>query len=520
MIKTIRNQSPILLAIVLGLISLGLLLFYNLPNLEHMRAGSVGKLGGDSVSREDFRTAQEGTVLMLRLQRGNLPGGAETSRMVNVMAWQKLVILQAAREMNIRVGDDQVAATIQNIFRDKDGKYDPARYDAFLHNFLAAQNVSEDRFDELVREELLTDKVSASVAAPAQVAPAEIDRLLGLRLGPVKATLLRFRAADYAAAAAPTADDVQKAYDAASGNPAYSTPERRVVSWVPFLLSPADEKLDAKAKADAKRKLGAAAQDFAVAALDQAKDDNKEALKAFASLAASKGLAASVTAPFSAGEPPAGLPPSPAFNHAAFELRADVPVSDPVETEHGYYVLQLGPVTPSALRPLAEVRAQVESDLRARQAATKAREAGAAFGAAFKEALAAKPALPFPAAVQDAAAKASLKPGAYAVQSVPAFVPLQAMQANLPDARYLVPLSFSLQPGQASDFVPVEDGGLIVFVEKRDPPAAGEAAAARPQVQSQILDQRRENLLNDWFAARMRQPGFEAPAFLKGGSDE
>src|ERR1700761_6495740 len=91
MIKTIRSQSPILLAIVLGLISFGLLVFYNLPSLEHLHEGSVGKIGGEAVSREDFRAAQEGTILMLRLQRGgDLPGGAETSRMVDVMTWQKL----------------------------------------------------------------------------------------------------------------------------------------------------------------------------------------------------------------------------------------------------------------------------------------------------------------------------------------------------------------------------------------------------------------------------------------------
>jgi peptidyl-prolyl cis-trans isomerase D len=514
MIKTIRSQSPILLAIVLGLISLGLLVFYNLPNVEHLREGSVGKIAGEAVSRDDFRAAQDGTALMLRLQRGNLPGGADTSRMVNAMAWQKLVLLQAARGMSLRVGDDQVVATIQNIFRDKDGKYDAARYDAFVKSFLASQNVTEDRFAELIREELLTDKVDAAVAASAQVAPAEVDQVVSLRLGSAKTTLIRFRAADYASAVAPSAADVEKAYQADAENPAYRTPERRVVSWVPFLLSPADEKLDAKAKADAKHKLGTAAQDFAITALDQAKDDSK----AFAALATAKGLSAQTTAPFAATEPPSGVPPSPAFNRAAFGLQSDVPVSDPVETDHGYYVLQLGPITASASRPLAEVRTQVEADLRARQAAMKAREAGDVFGKAFQAALGAGK--PLPAAVQDAAAKAALKPNAYAVQSVPAFVPLQAMQANVPDASYLVPLSFSLQPGQASAFVPTDDGGLIVFLEKRDPAPPAEVATAQVQVRTQLLNRRRENLLNDWFAARMRQPGFEEPAFLKSGSEE
>ena len=53
----------------------------------------------------------------------------------------------------------------------------------------------------------------------------------------------------------------------------------------------------------------------------------------------------------------------PAVVEAAFRLTAEAPVGGPVEAEHRFYVLRLLERLPASIRPLAEVRAEIERRL-------------------------------------------------------------------------------------------------------------------------------------------------------------
>ena len=78
-----------------------------------------------------------------------------------------------------------------------------------------------------------------------------------------------------------------------------------------------------------------------------------------------------------ADTPPAGLPPSPAFNNAAFALSKDDPVSSVVALSDGVAVIHLVEVQPSELRPLGEVQAAISASLQAQKgAATAQAQAG------------------------------------------------------------------------------------------------------------------------------------------------
>jgi len=505
MIKLIRSQSPILLAILLALISLSFIVFYNVSSLQALRNGTLGRIDGKSVSLDDFRIAQQATILDLTISRGSLPPGKETSDAVNHITWQRLLILSAAHDLHAMVSDAEVVDEIQAGFS-KDGHYDPAAYETFVKNFLVPRGIGEDRFEQIIRDKLLEQKVIHAIVSPAQVSPAEVDHMIELRLGAAQLSVARLDPADFASQVAVTSDDIQKEYQDNAANPAYRTPERRTIGYVPFLLSPADQKLPAKDKAAAKQKLGQAAQDFAIAALDK-KDDPQS----FSTLATQQGATASVTAPFATTEAPAAVPPSPAFNHAAFDLTTDVPVSDAVETDNGYYVLNLVKVDPSAPLPLAQVSPLIEKNLREDRSLQQLREKGVPLAKEIQTAVAAGK--PFEAAARDAAAADHLK---VTVESLPPFVPLQASN-TLPDASALVPAAISLQPGQVGDFAPTAQGGLIPFLEKRNPSDTALAASVRPTATSQVLDARQQALFNDWLSARVRKSKSIAPAFLGQG---
>jgi peptidyl-prolyl cis-trans isomerase D len=501
MLTLIRNQSKVLMIILLALISLSFIVYFNLPAFQSLSRGNLGRIAGRSVTQDEFRLSRQASDLQLSLS-GNTARGREVSEEVDRFAWTRLVLLSAAQEMKLAVSEQEIGDYIQGQFRGKDGKYDANSYASFLAFLKGGKGISEDRWEEIVRENLLIQKAHDAVVAAATAAPADIDRVLGLELGEAKLSLLRFNAASAAAGIAFTPADAEKEYNDNLESPVYRSPERRTVTYVPFLLSPAEEKLPAKDKDAAKRKLGEQAQAFAVAALDQAKDD-----AAFAALAARQGHASVTTAPFAVTEPPAGLPPSLSFNRAAFGLNADVPVSDAIETDHGYYVLKLAAVQASAPLPLAQVRPLVEKNLRQRLALRQARERGEAAAKDLHAALAAGK--PF------AAAAAELK---VPVESLPAFVPQQA-SAAMPDAAVLVRLSVGLQPGQASDFVPTADGGLIAYLEKRAPAAAVQAAVLRAPLAAQMLAEQRQALFSDWLTAQDRRKGSSAPAFSRAAQE-
>jgi len=508
MIKLIRSQSPILMAILLALISLSFIVFYNVSSLQSLRNGTLGRIDGKAVNIDDFRIAQQATILDLTITRGGaLPPGKETSDAVNQITWQRLLVLAAGRQFHSVVSDQEVVAEIQSAFS-KDGQYDPAAYEAFVKNFLVPRSVGEDRFEQIVRDKLMEQKVIHAIVSPAQVTSAEVDHMIDLRLGSAKMSVVRLDPADFESQIAVTPADIAKEYQDDGSNPAYRTPERRTVGYATFLLSPADEKLPAKDKAAAKQKLGQAAQDFAIAALDK-KDDPQ----AFAALAAQQNLQSGVTAPFALTEAPAAVPPSPAFNHAAFDLTSDVPVSDAIETDHGYYVLNLVKVDPSAPLPLAQVSPLIEKNLRENGALRQLEEKGVALAKEIRDAVAAGK--PFATAAQDAAAADHLK---VTVESLPPFIPMQA-SATLPDASALVPAAISLQPGEVGDFAPATQGGLIPDLEMRSPADATLATGVRSTATKQVLEARQQALFNDWLGAWVRKTKSSAPAFLGQGGE-
>jgi len=58
---------------------------------------------------------------------------------------------------------------------------------------------------------------------------------------------------------------------------------------------------------------------------------------------------------------------TPEFEEAAFKLKTGE-VSPPVETRHGYHIIQVTALQPAQIKPLEEVRAQVEGELRKQMA--------------------------------------------------------------------------------------------------------------------------------------------------------
>ncbi|SDT86799.1 PPIC-type PPIASE domain-containing protein [Verrucomicrobium sp. GAS474] len=509
MLKLIRSQSTILMAILLGIISLSFIVYFNLPTIEGLTREDLGRIGGRTVTRDDFRLAQQDTLLWLTLtQGGTLPPGANSSNEVDRLAWQRMVLSTEATRAGLSVSDAEVTDAIRAFpFLRKDDHYDPASYQLFVKNYLSSRGVTADRFEESVRNDLLINKLTQSIVASASVTPSEVDRVIGIRLGSAHLQVIRLKQADFLAqAAAPTPSEVEDAYKLYQANPAWRTPAKRSIAWAFVPFDAGVEKLAEKEKAASRRKTGETAQSLAEAALS-ATDKDKTDVHALENAAAAQKINSVGTTPlFARTETPAGLPPSPNLNRAAFGITSDVPVSDPVETEKGYYVLQLLKADSGALLPLDQVRPLIVKALTEQSARKLVMERGQALDVALKTSLLSGKSLADAAKEQ----KASL-------ETIPAFIPedVQTGAVTVPEAQTLVPVSFSLQPGEISQFFPTADGGIIVGLVARDPADGKKAATLRPSVVAQQLERRKENIFADWVEALYKSPSYRLPGFLK-----
>jgi len=74
-------------------------------------------------------------------------------------------------------------------------------------------------------------------------------------------------------------------------------------------------------------------------------------------------------------------------------------------------------------------------------------------------------------------------------------------------------VSAQLQPGDVSDFVPWTDGGLIVLLEKREPPDPEKYQQAKATFEERYLKNARDYVFIEWLRDRQRNANLQ---FAKG----
>ena len=73
-----------------------------------------------------------------------------------------------------------------------------------------------------------------------------------------------------------------------------------------------------------------------------------------------------------------------------------------------------------------------------------------------------------------------------------------------------------LQPGEVSEFIPWEDGGLIVVSEKREPPEAAKYEQEKASFDQRYLKSKQEIVFYEWLRDRQREAGL-APSSPSSG---
>jgi len=275
-----------------------------------------------------------------------------------------------ARDLKLTVSDEDLARTVHDepAFRGEQG-FDRSRLDMYLRG----NNMSEQGFLAMIRDDTLRQRLLQSMTAPV-TAPADVaQRLLAYRDEQRSGRVLMVDASQMQVEAPD--DAALKAYLDANAKK-YEAPEFRTVTLV--LLSPDDldneiKVDDAAVKAEYDNRIGEfttpetrsfdqlVAPDEAVIRQAQQMAAQGQGFDAIAAALKDKGVDRTQLTDVKKGELPDAL------DKAVFGTAQDA-VVEPVEDPFGWHLLRVTAVKPQAVRGFDEVKDQLAHDLALQQA--------------------------------------------------------------------------------------------------------------------------------------------------------
>ncbi|HZY16745.1 MAG TPA: SurA N-terminal domain-containing protein [Ramlibacter sp.] len=371
------------------------------------RGAAVAKVDGHEISKSDWDEAHRREVDQLRQQMPNLDSQLLESPQARYSTLQRLVreqvLASAAQDDRLMVGDQRLALELHRneliaALRGPDGKLDMERY----RQLLANRGQTPEMFENQVRRDLALNQVLGGVARSAFTPKAQADVALENFFGRREVQVARFDPADYKARVAPTEAELQAFY---KDNPKlFRAPEQADIEYLVLDLSSIEQGVavnEADLRSYYEQNLARLsgpeqrrASHILVAVPQGASADDKQKAKARAEelLAQVKKDPArfAEVAKQNSQDPGSaaqggdldffarGAMTKP-FEDAVFALKAKGDISDVVETEFGYHVIQLTDVKAPKQRSFEEMKPELLAEVRQQQAQRKFAEAAESF---------------------------------------------------------------------------------------------------------------------------------------------
>lgn len=496
MLTFLNQKLRFLLVFVLFVIGISFVFFGSwTPNREQAPTGAIGMIEGRGIRYDDFVAAQKAALVMHAFQTGQLIERDDQDEDWIYQTWLQLVALAAAKEANIQIMDEDVVNAIRsNLIFQENGKYSPELFQKFFQYFLTPQGVTADRFQEMVRDELTIETLFKQITSTAMVSPVEVEDLFERLFGKAEVAVVSFSLNQIKQSLKPTKAELEDFYKTNAST--YVTLEKRKVEYVEFKLTTAEQKLSEAEKSKALSRLGEKVFEFIgnlTASEGQAKMDFKEA--------AAKYNVAVQTADFITQEQ-SFLPQykQPDLTRIVFDLDKENSVSDYVPFGDGYLVFHLAEVKPSAPISFQEAQKQVQEDFVHQKSMQSLRKQAMNFEKEIKAKLASG--VSWEKAVGELKQKSA---------NLPAFAPADEGKLKVESPHIVRALGQRLAVGQASGFVPTPTGGMIVYLRNRLAPSEAKRKEVFAKIQENLLRQRKEQLVQEWFHARLNRPKTRIP---------
>ena len=390
MFESVRSHRRWMMLFMLVLIFPSFV-FFGIQGYNRFMEGenALAKVDGSSITQQEFDQAQRERIERLRQTFGQDfdPKMLDTPE-ARASILDGIVLSHAltneANKTGVVITTDRLQEFIASIpaFQ-QDGKFSYERYRAVV----AAQGMTETTFEQRVRDDMRKQAVLQAVAESANVPKTVSDRLDALLREQREIRELRFTADQFAAKATATDAQIAEFYD--KNKALFETPESAKVEYLvltPETIAAAGaavpeaevreyyEKNKARFGTDEQRRAShilitaegsdkAAARKKAEQLLAQVRAKPAEFEKLARENSKDSGSAAQGGDLGFFGK---GMMVKP-FEDAVWTLKPGE-ISDIVESDFGYHIIKLTEVKPADVRPFADVKGEIERDLKTQQA--------------------------------------------------------------------------------------------------------------------------------------------------------
>jgi peptidyl-prolyl cis-trans isomerase D len=392
-----RRHNKIIMVPLFVLIILSFALF-GIERYAHMDdTGKVAVVNGQSITQIEWDNAHRRDIDRIRAANPSADLRLLDSPAIKYASLENLVrervLAAAAADQHLMVSDQRLAAQLaQNpniaALRRADGSLDMDQY----RRLVAAQGFSPEGFVASVRADMTTSQVLDGVLASELVSPAQADAAMNAYGERREVRIQRFAPADYAAKLNPSEADLEAFYKTNLAR--YQAPESARIEYLVLSLdavkkSVAVSEQDLRAYYDQNAaSLGAPEERRVSHILINAPKDAPAAERAKAKAAAAELLAQLRKAPdtFAAVARKSSQDDAsaasggdlgffqrdkgidPAISKAAYALNKVGDLSDVIESDFGYHIVQLTAIKPTAVPSFEKLRPQLEDQFRTQQA--------------------------------------------------------------------------------------------------------------------------------------------------------
>ncbi len=397
MLEFIRTHRR-LMQFLLLLIIFPSFAFFGLESYTRMssKEAPVAKVAGKEISQREWDTAHARQLDRFKQMFGEQfnpamfdTPDARQGTLENLVAQRALS--GYVMDNHLTVSDETLRKTIVDIggLKNADGSFDKERY----KQLLAAQGLTPEKFEASLRHDLAIQQLNAVVQSTAFVPKAVAQRISSLNQQKREVQELTLNVADFKSQVKVTDDMLQAYYDEHAAQ--FEVPEMVKAEYIVLAAPVVEQQVHvtdadikqyyeqnlARYKADEQRRAShilikadkdapAAEKGAAKAKAEKLLEQLKKAPNDFAKLAKENSQD-----PGSAerggdldffGK---GMMVKP-FEDAAYAMK-EGQISDVVESDFGFHIIKLTAIKPAATRPLAEVKANIDDEIRRNEAGKK-----------------------------------------------------------------------------------------------------------------------------------------------------
>ncbi|MGM0419217.1 MAG: SurA N-terminal domain-containing protein, partial [Thermodesulfobacteriota bacterium] len=391
MLQFIRNKaSSWIVKVILALICI-VFVFFGWGTYQSGKQNQVAKVNGDVITPEQYKNKYNQLVNSLKQRFG----GEMSSEMLEMFEAEKQaldslieerLIIQKASDLGIKVSDAELADHIFNMdFFTTNGSFDNKKY----KEVLAANRLSVEEFESLMRKDLLLERVTDIVTGAVKVTDKELREWFNYNNKTVDIKYAAFIPGEYDKASFEITDeDIKKYYEENKEN--YKTEPKVKVSYIRFsaddfkdhvTVSESDieayynensEKYSQKAKVKASHILINVDENASEEKVEKAKskilDIRKKIVNgnSFAEMAKEYSEGPSAENGGDLGEFQKDDMVEP-FSDAAFATEAGE-VSEPVRTKFGWHIIKVDEKNKDSVNEFNDVKDEIKDYLQTRQA--------------------------------------------------------------------------------------------------------------------------------------------------------